>query len=122
MRSSMLELEGSTVNVPNVAQSGGAPIASMKHPLLAYPADNFTVQIMGSRSEENVQRFIAAQLAGFNAVYFETLHQERPWYVVVMGNFVSRDVASRAISDLPAAIRRMDPFIRKIGDVQAVIR
>ncbi len=90
--------------------------------LLSYPAENFTVQIMGSRSEDNVRRFIDQQLAAFNAQYFETRHQDRPWFVVVMGNFVSRDVASRAIADLPVSIRRMDPFIRQLGEVQSDIR
>lgn len=115
-----VSLPESTVSAPVEAEN--PPDQIEQHPLMQYPPENFTVQIMGSRSEENVQRFISQQLAAFNAVYFETLHQDRPWFVVVMGNFVSRDVASRAISDLPASIRRMDPFIRQISEVQANLR
>lgn len=125
--------EGESVSAaePALVSSTTADVATMEETetsdpgdngLLDLPAENFTVQIMGSRSEENVQRFINQQLAAFNARYFETRHQGRPWYVVVTGNFVSRDVASRAISDLPGSIRRMDPFIRQLGDVQADIR
>ena len=114
-------LSESLVSAPAVAERDTASEDDV-HPLMQYPPENFTIQIMGSRSEDNVQRFILQQLAAFNATYFETVHQDRPWFVVVTGNFVSRDVASRALSDLPAAVRRMDPFIRQVADVQAALR
>ncbi len=106
----------------DVANNEDRQDISVPNSLLAYPAENFTVQIMGSRSEENVQRFIAQQLAAFNAQYFETIHEGQAWFVVVMGNFVSREVASRAISDLPGSVRRLNPFIRSLAEVQATIR
>ncbi len=72
--------------------------------LLSYPAENFTVQIMGSRSEDNVKNFVARELGALIRGYFESRYQEQPWFVVVMGNFVSREAATRALGDLPGDI------------------
>lgn len=90
--------------------------------LLSYPAENYTVQIMGSRSEDSVKRFVARELGALNRGYFETRYQEQPWFVVVMGNFVSRDAASRALADLPGDIRELNPWVRSLTDVQSNIR
>ncbi len=90
--------------------------------LLSYPAENYTVQIMGSRSEDSVKRFVARELGALNRGYFETRYQEQPWFVVVMGNFVSRDAASRALADLPGEIRELNPWVRSLTDVQSNIR
>ena len=99
-----------------------AAASEFEQALLAYPAENFTVQIMGSRSEDNVKQFVASELGALNHGYFESRYQEQPWFVVVMGNFVSREAATRALGDLPGDIRELNPWIRSLTDVQSDIR
>ena len=106
-------------NEPEDKYSGAS---AFERQLLAAPANHYTVQIMGSRSETNVQEFSSQKLSAFNSGYFETRYQEDPWYVVVVGTYASRDEASAALVGLPAAIREMEPWIRNLGDIQASIR
>ncbi|MCG8415818.1 MAG: AAA family ATPase [Pseudomonadales bacterium] len=102
--------------------SEGVQVSDFEQQLLAYPSEHYTVQIMGSRSEDSVRRFVARELGALNHGYFETRYQDQPWFVVVMGNFVSREAASRAVSDLPASIRELDPWVRNLTDIQSDIR
>lgn len=106
--------------IPSEEQLSSA--SEFEKTLLTYPSENFTVQIMGSRSEDNVKRFVARELGALNRGYFETRYQNQPWYVVVMGNFVNRDAANRALQDLPSDIRELKPWVRSITDVQSDIR
>jgi DamX protein len=96
-------------------------MSEFERELLSYSPEHFTLQIMGSRSEEAVRRFVDRELSAFNHGYFEARHEGNPWFVVVSGHFTSRAAANRALSDLPANIRNMEPWIRSMGDVQAAI-
>lgn len=96
-------------------------MSDFERELLSYSPEHFTLQIMGSRSEDAVRRFIDRELSAFNRGYFEARHEGNPWFVVVSGHFTSRAAANRALSDLPANIRSMEPWIRSMGDVQAAI-
>ncbi len=103
------------------AQFAQPGMSEFERELLSYSPEHFTLQIMGSRSEEAVRRFVDRELSAFNHGYFEARHEGNPWFVVVSGHFTSRAAANRALSDLPANIRNMEPWIRSMGDVQAAI-
>ena len=53
--------------------------------LLALSPSQYSLQLLGSRSEENVQNFIAQHQDSELLTYFETRHEGRPWYVVIYG-------------------------------------
>ena len=77
---------------------------------------------MGSRSESSVQEFVQYEADFDNSGYFETRFQDRPWFVVVLGNFEERNAAVEAIDDLPQSLRTLQPWIRTLGDIQSDIR
>ena len=119
------------VDEPELAAVAESPVASVpaelnvstfEQALLSSPADNFTVQIMGSRSESSVQEFVQYEADFDNSGYFETRFQDRPWFVVVLGNFEERNAAMEAIDDLPQSLRTLQPWIRTLGDIQSDIR
>lgn len=122
------EVEVAASTAPNSPSVDNEPIveapelvSDFERQLLAYAPENFTLQIMGSRSEDAVVRFIDRELSAFNRGYFEARHEGEPWFVVVSGQYTSRSAANRAMADLPANIRRMDPWIRSVADVHAAI-
>lgn len=96
-------------------------LSDFENKLLQEPAQNFTVQILGSHSESNVKNFIAKLDNGNGYGYFETRYQSKPWYVVVLGYFNSRDAASEAISELPARLQDMQPWVRSVANIQSSI-
>lgn len=105
-----------------VAVTTAEDVSEFENGLLRSSPQNYSVQILGSSSEENVQNFIAKLATGNGYGYFETLHQGQRWYVVLLGNFPNRDAATRAISGLPMSLQTLQPWVRTLSGIQADIR
>ena len=106
----------------STAEIADIDISDFEKSLLEYPESSYTVQIMGSHSEANVRRFIQEELVSSQRGYFETRFQEKPWFVVLLGQFESRSDATKAIEELPTPLRSLQPWIRSITDIQSDIR
>ncbi|NKB33408.1 MAG: AAA family ATPase [Pseudomonadales bacterium] len=120
-------VESSVANVAAVEAAAEAElpeveISEFEQSLLEIPGSAYTVQIMGSHSETNVQRFVEDELPSNERGYFETRFQDKPWFVVVLGRFENRADATKAIEDLPASLQSLQPWIRTIADIQSDIR
>ena len=82
----------------------------------------YTLQFLGSYHLRTVIDFVEG-LGGCEHCYLlETRHQNRPWYVAVMGLYPSREAAAKARTDLEPDMRRMDPWIRPIEALQTEVR
>lgn len=97
-----------------------APLASQHTRIRALPANQFTVQLLGSTSRANVEDFVRRH-ASSPLYWFETRNQGNPWFVVMMGAYPSRSAAQTAASGLTGELGRLEPWIRGIGTVQAEI-
>ncbi len=97
-----------------------APLASQHTRIRALPANQFTVQLLGSTSRANVEDFVRRH-ASSPLYWFETRNQGNPWFVVMMGAYPSRAAAQTAASGLTGELGRLEPWIRGIGTVQAEI-
>jgi type II secretory pathway predicted ATPase ExeA len=89
--------------------------------LMNQPRDNLTIQLLGSRSEENVEGFRGSNSRP-GMGYFQTVYQQQPWFVLILGSFDSRANASEIIDTLPQSLRSLEPWVRSIGDIQDEIR
>jgi len=98
------------------------PVVEPENPLLNLPTSSYTLQLLGSRSETNVKNFISDNGGGKNYAYFETQYQEKPWYVVVYGNYPDSISAKAAIAELPGALNELEPWARSIAEIQQAIR
>lgn len=90
--------------------------------LLRWPDDGYTLQLLGARSVESVERFIGAQTQPERFYYFSTLYKGAPWHVVVYGQFATRASAMAAIQTLPENLRKLRPWARSIAGVKSDIR
>ncbi len=90
--------------------------------LLAQPPGRYTLQVLSSpRREAVLERARRLRLAAPVAV-FRFRHQGRDWYALVVGAYPDRASARRAIDALPPDLRNNRPWVRRLGDVQALIR
>ena len=83
---------------------------------------NYTIQLMGSRSEESVIKFLASADLPFQSGYFETRYQDEPWFVVVAGAFASRSQANAGIARLAAGVRELQPWVRAAAGIESPVR
>ncbi len=97
-----------------------APLASQHTRIRALPANQFTVQLLGSTSRANVEDFVRRH-ASTPLYWFETRNQGNPWFVVMMGAYPSRAAAQTASSGLSGELGRLEPWIRSIGTIHGEI-
>lgn len=90
--------------------------------LMAKPADHYTLQMMGSQDEAAAKSYIQAQTAQANFSYFEGRYKDKPWYVVVYGDYTDRDQALAAIQNLPEALQKQRPWAKNFQSIQTDIR
>jgi DamX protein len=111
-----------TLAEPVKAQSQGVKPVSVS-PLLAVNS-GFVVQLFGSYQQTSAERFAetwADKVAG-TLYQYETIHQGKPWFVVVAGTYGSRDEAKAAVNAMPQVLRKQSPWIRDIAAVKEAIR
>ncbi len=77
----------------------------------------FTLQLLGSRNEAAIKRFIKANKLLGQAKYFHTRYDTRDWYTLVYGVYPSRAAATKAIKDLPPALQNVSPWARSFASI-----
>ena len=106
---------------PPPAEDESPILSRFEQMLLDAPPDNFTVQILGSTSEEGVREFIAASSLGEIHGYYETRRGRGPWFVVVDGIYPDWETARHAQTRLAGSFDDLDPWIRRISNVHSEI-
>jgi hypothetical protein len=82
---------------------------------------DYTLQVMGSSSEEMVKEFILGQANGEPFTYYETTRQNQSWFVLTVGQYQNRDDALAAIADLPPNIRSQLPWARNVASIRSTL-
>ena len=84
--------------------------------------EDFTIQLMGSRSEQGVIALLKGAELPFASGYFETRYQGGPWFVAVTGGFSSREAANAGLASLSPAIRELQPWARPSSQLPSLIK
>ncbi len=89
---------------------------------LTQSPNRYTLQLLGTYNLATVKEFIRDQgsLDGFS--YFQALHNNRDWFVVVYGNYRNRSEAIAAVETLPQELQSLNPWARSVRGVQQDIR
>lgn len=90
--------------------------------LLALSPQRFTLQLLGAKDEAKVKTFIALHKTAGDFAYFKTRNQNGDWYVVVTGDYASRDQAKAAIAQLPQDLQANKPWPRSLQTVHEDIQ
>ena len=85
----------------------------------------YTIQLIGVRSETTLLRFIAENssvLSNRQLAYYRSVFKSEDWFPMLYGLYASRSEAKSALENLPENIRKGSPWIRKISAVQNDIK
>ncbi|HDZ56930.1 MAG TPA: cell division protein [Pseudomonas xinjiangensis] len=82
------------------------------------PADEYALQLLGTRSRQAALDFISRQSGIAELGYFETRHEGKPWFVVTQGAYSSREQAQAGVTRLPDALRNQNPWPRTMASIQ----
>lgn len=86
---------------------------------LTQSASHYTIQLVASRSEQNIQTLLQQ---GQQYRYFVKQQQGQKFYVLTYGSFSSQQAAQAAIRNLPAALRTDTPWVRSFSGIQQEIQ
>jgi DamX protein len=103
------------------ATGSAAAGSSQQERILALPANQFTLQVLGASSRANVEQFVQRHAASA-LLWYETRNNGNPWFVVIQGAYTSRESARSALAGLPAELRDQQPWVRSLEDVHTEIR
>ncbi len=84
--------------------------------------ESVTLHVGSLRSEDGARAFIARHEIGENAFYFAIPKGDDTWYSVFCGVYPTMTLGRGAMALLPPEIRKTRPWLRNIGDVQAMLR
>jgi DamX protein len=92
--------------------------------LLSQRSSDFTIQILGVRSERRILDFIDNKLTSEPAdiAYYKTSYKGKDWYPLLFGIYATKKEASSAIKLMPPDIQKASPWIRKMSSIQRAIR
>ncbi len=81
---------------------------------------SYTVQVFTSRAPESARQF----LLGFNGTedtaVFSFKRKDALWYAVVYGSYPTEDLANRAVERLVDMGNKIETWIRRFGNIQAM--
>ena len=90
--------------------------------LLAYNPKHYTLQLLGASKASYASAYINKYKLGANAHYFHRKLKGKDLYVVVYGNYATRQKALLGLKSLPTAVQALKPWARDMAGIQAQIR
>ncbi|MGB6976788.1 MAG: SPOR domain-containing protein [Gammaproteobacteria bacterium] len=90
--------------------------------LLTVPGNYYVVQIMGSTNLNDLTRLLRQYHLNDQARGFQTQRLDQNWYVLVYGVYKNNQDATNALTQLPAGIQQLKPWVRSVASIHDAIR
>lgn len=79
---------------------------------------HYTVQLFSSNTLPGAKNFISQHKLDKNTALIHSVSKGKHWYSVLHGSFVSETAANKAITQLPAGVRKTKPWVRRFDGIQ----
>ncbi|MFE8072853.1 SPOR domain-containing protein [Marinobacteraceae bacterium S3BR75-40.1] len=80
------------------------------------PDSHYTIQMLASYNEATAVRYIRDNTAD-GLYYIRSTHKDKPWFVVLFGDFPDYAAAKQAESDLPRPLSGKDTWVRSFKGI-----
>ena len=85
------------------------------------PGHHLTLQLLASQNKKSLTEFVQQHSIKDFAVAFETQKNLKPLYVLIIGSYPDRAQATQAITQLPASLKSIKPWIRDYKSIQLLL-
>ena len=90
-------------------------------PLLDLPASYYALQLFATGTREGAEAVaVRSGLRGMAGARVE--RDGEVFHVLLVGVYASKERAERALASLPASVRAMNPWVRRLGGLQEAMR
>lgn len=101
------------------SKSNATVVENSSQRLIDRGGDNeFTMQLIGVRERAKLDEMIASFPDPRDVDVIETVHQDKPWFVLIYGQFASKEAAQAATSSLPDSLKDTQPWIRSFASLR----
>lgn len=90
--------------------------------LLSVNPGTYTIQLLGSHNLQPIIDFVHENNLKNQANYYQTAFQDKPWYLLIDGQYQNRAQAMAALAQLSPAVRAQNPWVRSFADIQQEIK
>ena len=80
---------------------------------------HYTLQLAAGTDKKAIQAFIKRHNLKGKAVFFHRLRDGKDWYILVYGSYSGYSAAKQAIKQLPAAVQKVSPWLRRFSAIHA---
>lgn len=110
------------VSAPAAASAAAVTGGGDEQYLLGVNRQHFALQILAAESRAAVQKYVQAQSNRQQLRIYETRREGKPWFVVVLGDYATREIAQKAVMGLPEAQRKAGAWPKSYASIQAEIK
>ncbi len=89
--------------------------------LQSWPELGYALQIFGTHNDQRARQLVEQYFGQADLLFYETLHNGKPWFVVINGPYSGRQAAQQSISSLPESLQRLRPWPRNIASIKSDI-
>lgn len=112
-------------NIKDLANQLEQKTSEIKKPSGLTQKPGYTLQIMASKKEQSVKKLFAnypdmSKKSKYFLVKFKP-EQKEPWFLVIHGNYASREEAISDINNLPIDIQNLKPIVRNYAIINKLI-
>jgi len=90
--------------------------------LLQSSPDNYTIQLMSSRNETQMVKYIQENKLAGKAEYYSYRHNNEVWYGLVYGSYATRAAAEAKAQSLQQSLGLSGPWVRQILIIQKLAK
>ncbi|MEH6576007.1 MAG: AAA family ATPase [Amphritea sp.] len=102
--------------------SGKAGLSAAEKTLMSWPKSGYTLQLLGAAAKDSAESFIQRQADSQKFYLFTASYKNKPWHVVVYGQYKNRAAAVAASKSLPDKLRKLKPWARSVQGIQTDIK
>jgi septal ring-binding cell division protein DamX len=97
-------------------QMGTGDSASEADPAgtLVLGEERFAIQLIGFRSESSVAPFVEEFGLTDTARFMQSTNEGQDWYLVLIGDYETREKGRAAVATLPERLRELEPWVRPL--------
>jgi len=90
--------------------------------ILSQNGNYYTLQLASSTNRKLIEKYYNENQLHGKAGYYANRRQGEDWYALVYGAFPTAGEANAAIATLPQDLRKWSPWVRKLKDIQRLIK
>ena len=73
----------------------------------------YGIQLLGARKQRTIEKFIKKYQLSEQAGIHQKLHQGKPWFILIYGQYASSKEAIKALKQLPQILQSNKPWVKK---------